>query len=220
MDRRQQVLGATILVLLLIVVALLINQNQEQMDNNDTVPSPTEAITIIPPGRNRGTPPLTPAVTNGAGQTRGWQTLTSDTLNLTVMYPPGAEVNQNQPESDLRISIIGEEQKQQTELTDGLVLIFNAYQPQNNQSLQEFVNERRTQIQSQETTESVSSVNSTNIGSHSGFTFTVDGEMGISRYYYISPSSQVIEITEVIQPQDSANYKQISTNVLNSLEVL
>jgi hypothetical protein len=220
MSRKQQLLGATILVLLLIVVALLINQNQNDIENGDTTITPTEIVTITPLPRNRGTPPLTPTITNGSGQTQGWQTVTSNTLNLSIMHPPAAEVSQNQQDGSLRISVLGEEQEQQTELTDGLILTFNAFQPQNNQSLQQFVNERRTEIQNQEITEGVSSVSSTNVGSHSGFTFTVNGEMGISRYYFISPNSQVIEIVEIIRPSNNSNYLQISTNILNSIEAL
>lgn len=144
-----------------------------------------------------------------------WEIYTSQQHKFQIAHPPKMEVSTN-PNEGARFLLNGPTQAQETEVTDGILLIINSGAYQQN-SLQEFVRNQADELVQDPVTESVSEVGEIEISGISGYGFDIVGFSESTYYYLDKGENEFLRIIEIVQDPTGQGFKETVDQIFSTL---
>lgn len=138
---------------------------------------------------------------------------------FTFLYPNDYELDE-QDKQHPRIYKRGEEQRPQSEMTNGIILVFESVELKG-QTLAQLVDARIAEATADDNSELTGPKQETVINNYSGFKYEMDG-FGSSQNFIIQKNAQspwAVVITAMIADPKQQNYEADMMSVLSTLEL-
>lgn len=197
------------IIVLLVVAGLLYRRTQPQ--NEPTLPSTSSSTSM-----STGTPtPDTSALQAGGSSY-------ADPKGVyTFLYPNDYKLDMQNNGQYTRIYKTGATQKGQTEMYDGVIMVFESIDL-NKQSLEQWVDKNIEQSTADGTVELTKAKKAIKINDYSGFTYEVRG-LGTSTYVVIqreSNSPHGVNINFAVNDPEQIGYESEVNEILQTLQLL
>ena len=139
---------------------------------------------------------------------------------FTLLYPNDYTLD-TQDSVHPRIYKQGEQQRPQSEMSDGIMIVFETIDLQG-KSLEEFVDQRITEATADGTSEVIQAKQATILNGYPAFSYEVRG-LGTARYLALQKSPQsnyAVVITYSISDPQQKNYQQEVDAIMSTVEML
>ncbi len=198
-----------VLVVILIAAMFMVKKPAPQPSVSEITPSP---ISTIPADSIPASSDIDRLRTTG-------KTYTDPQGLYTFIYPDNYNLDTTDP-VHIRIYKRGEMQRPQSELSDGVLIVFEAIDLKN-QSLERWVDSTIKQLTADDTSTISHAKSVTTVNTYSGYTFGIQG-LGDSTHIVIQKdpqSSQALDITYQVNDPVQKNYQQEVISILSSLQL-
>ncbi len=209
-----KIYGAIGLGVILVTAAVFILEK-----NVSIIKAPTD--TSVPPIENT---PITPIVMNEReiALKEGGTEYTDPTSTYTFLYPSDYKVSSENEGQYTRLLKIGATQKGQTEIYDGVLMVFEIVQLKDTQNLEQYVDDRIADAIKDGTVSIVEPKTEIQVGNYSGFEYTANG-LGEHRAIVLQrnkTSKNALIITMLVADPKNVGFKQEVDAILSTIQIL
>lgn len=175
----------------------------------------------VPPIENT---PITPVVLNEReiGVKEGGIKYTDPTNTYSFLYPSDYKVSSENEGQHIRLLKIGATQKGQTEMYDGVLIVFELVELKDGQTLEQFVDVKIADSIKDGTVSIVEPKKDSRINKYSGFEYTANG-LGEHKTIIVNKdktSQTAVVISMLIADPKNVGFQQEADAILSTLELL
>jgi len=140
----------------------------------------------------------------------------------TFLYPNDYKIDPQDPEKRTRIYKTGATQKGQTEIYDGVIIVFQPVALEENESLSDWVDESIKTMTADGTSEVIEPKKAIMLNNYPGFSYMLRG-LGTAQYYVLQKDTEsdyaVVITTSVSDPEDVGFQAEVD-KTLSTIEIL